>query len=540
MWRFKDTDQGLVRQLATGISIPVALARVLVARGYRDMEQAERYLNPRLTGLHPVDDLPDVVPAVDRIRRAIREKQPILIWGHEDLDGITAAVVLRQTIRDLNGVTGHYLPAKGAERHGLNPAKLRDFYTQGYRLVITVDCGVTNVAETDEVRELGMDVIITDHHEPLDRLPAATAVVNPKRKDSKYPFAELAGVGVALKTAYALVRSAVGVSFDQFFSARPELLTIAALGTIADRVPLTDENRTLVRFGMAQMKQTHLPAVLAVLAAGGIRSEDLTVARFVLDLLPLFSSADGNVGVDMLMDASPDAAKEWSFGLVRQYQSWRDEARDTYEKAERFLDLAPAILFVRSDELSLRALGHCASRLKDQYLVPAIVMGKRGDNWVGECRGVEGVNLVDLLRANSRFLLDFGGHRKACGFTVADSRVDAFTAAAKDYAARNFLGRITETREPVADALVPLEEVTDDFRRLSPLGEGNPEPLLVAMNTVLQRKGSLVTSAAAPQLRLIGDEDIMPGHYDVLYRLDDNLSVHLEQLEAISRLSVRH
>jgi single-stranded-DNA-specific exonuclease len=538
VWRLKETDEAAARELAAGLSVSVSLARVLVARGYRSRELAERFLNPRITDLHPVDDLPDIIPAVERIRLAIREKQPILIWGHEDLDGMSATVVLAQTIHDLHGITGHYLPAKGAERHGLNPSKLREFHQQGFRLVITVDCGITNLVETEEARKLGMDIVITDHHEPLDRLPAASAVVNPKREDNRYPFSELAGVGVALKTAYALVRTAVGVSLDQFFSARPELLTIAALGTIADRVPLVDENRVLVRFGLAQMRQTHLPAVQVVLAAGGIRPEDLTVQRFVLDLLPLFSSADGNAGVEMLMGAPLEAAREWSYGLVRQYQSWREDARVSYEAAERFLELAPGILLVRSDELSLRALGHCASRLKDQYLLPAIVMGRRGDDWVGECRGVEGVNLVDLLRAGSRYLLDYGGHRKACGFTVSDNRVDAFTAAAKDYAARNFLGKITESREPVADAVVPLDEITDDFRKLSPLGEGNPQPVLVAMNTVLQRQGSVVTSAAAPHLRLIGDEDIMPGHYDVLYSLDDNLNVHLEQLESTGTLTI--
>lgn len=539
MWRFKEADEGLVQQLSAWVSIPAGLARVLVARGYRSAEQAERYLNPRLSDLHPCDSLPDIEPAVERIRRAIRDKQPVLVWGHEDLDGMTAAVALRQTIKDLNGLATHFLPSKGLERHGLNPAKLKEFYDQGYRLVVTVDCGITNVAEVDAARKMGMDVVITDHHEPLDQLPNASAVVNPKRRDSRYPFAELAGVGVALKVACALARSAVGLTVDQFFSARPELLTIAALGTIADRVPLVDENRVLVRYGLAQMRQSRMPAVQAVLTAAGIRPEELTVARFVLDLLPLFSSTDGNAGVDMLMDATAEAAREWSYELVRQQQSWRDEARSSYDVAERFLDLAPAILFVRSDELSLRALGHCASKLKDKYLLPAIVMGRRGENWVGECRGAEGINLVDLLRANSRYLLDYGGHRKACGFTVSDGSVEAFIAAAKDYAARNFLGHITETREPIADAAVPLNEILPDFRKLAPTGEGNPAPLLVATNTVLQRKGAVVTSAAAPHLRLVGDEDIMPGHYDVLYSLDDNLNVHLEQLEATGRISER-
>jgi len=536
VWKLKPTDESAAQALAAGLEISTALARVLVPRGVRTAEQARRFLKPGLSDLHPAGDLPGIDRAVGCIRDAIRNREPILVWGHEDLDGVSAVVCLRETIEDLHGITAHYIPAKGKGRHGLDPAKLKEFYGQGIRQVVTVDCGITNLAETIETQKLGMAVIITDHHEVLDELPLATAVVNPKRADARYPFRDLAGVGVALKLALALAREMVGVTPEEFFSAKPEMLTLAALGSIADRVALVDENRVLVRHGLEQMRRSRLAAVQAVLETAGIGPGELTVRRFVYDLLPLFASANGNAGVEMFLNGDREAARKWSQDLWNQYQAWREEARITFERAERFLDLAPGIVFVRSDELSLRALGHCASRLKEQYLLPVCVLGRRDNDWVGECRGVDGVDLVAMLKAHAHYFLDYGGHRKACGFTVPDEKVEAFLNDAKTYAARHFVGRITESSEREADALVGLSEITDDFRALAPSGEGNPEPLLVSLNTPLRRRGAEICSPAAPGLRILEDGAAPgePGDYDVLYSLDDNLNVRLNKLERVT------
>ena len=534
MWHVEPIDETAANALAGQLLIAPPLARVLIVRGYRTPEPARRFLDPRLADLHPAADLPDMAGAVDRICAALHRKEPILVWGHEDLDGVSSVVCLRETLRDLHGVTSHYIPAKGAERHGLNPTRLREFAQQGVRLVITVDCGITNVEETSEIRSSGVDVIITDHHEVLDKLPGATAVVDPKRPDSRYPFPSLAGVGVALKAALAVAQHELGVTAEEFFSAKPELLTMAALGSIADRVPLIDENRILVRFGLEQMRRTRLVALLAVLDACGIQAHEVTVSRFVSDLMPLFASADGNTSVEMFLSDDPAVARSWVRSLWDRYQAWREEAKNTLAYAEQLVDLAPGIIFVRSERLSLRALGHCASKLKDEYLLPVVVMGKRGNEWVGECRGVDGVNLVDLLKANARYFRDFGGHAKACGFTISDERVEAFIADAKDYAARSFAGRITETRDAKPEAAVHLSEVADDFRRLSPLGEGNPAPVLISPATPLECRDGQVFCPVAPQLRIVADGPALlgPGDYDVLYELDDNLMVRIKGVHA--------
>jgi single-stranded-DNA-specific exonuclease len=477
----------------------------------------------------PTRDLPDIEPAVARVAAAIRGREPILVWGHEDLDGMTAAVCLQTTIRDLRGVVTSYIPAKGTRRHGLDPELLKGYFDQGIRLVITVDCGTTNTDEVDAIQRHGVHVVVTDHHEVLDRLPSARAVVNPKRRDSRYGFRQLAGVGVALKMAQALAESLAGVSPDEYFATRPELLVLTALGTIADRVPLLAENRILVRRGLDRLHLVDLPSVRAVLDAARVAGSDLTAGRFLVDLLPLFAAADGNVSKEMLLTRDLQAARNWASELVVQSQAWREQARAALELALRIVDATPGLVTVRSEDLSLRALGYCAARIKDEYMLPVAVIGRREDCWVGECRGVDGVNLVDLLKACGHRLLDFGGHAKACGFTVADEHVQSFTSEAQAYAAGHFVGQITETREPQADAAVQFVELAKDFKRLGPFGEGNPEPMLVARSVLLAPGGDDVRAPESPDIELrAGAVSITrPGRYDVLYSLDEKLTATL-------------
>jgi single-stranded-DNA-specific exonuclease len=534
MWQTRRINEDLIRTLAEQALIPSALARVMASRGFRDPVAARKFLKPTLDNLISPFALPDMSRAVERIQDAIRKREPILVWGHEDLDGVSAVVCLRTTIRDLRGIAGHYIPPKGSERHGLNPAKVSEFVKEGYRLVVTVDCGTTNFAEIDAIQSSGIDVIVTDHHEVLDTLPKARAIVSSKRNDVPYPFPNLAGVGVALKLAQALAHAVLGFKPEEFFSVKPELLTMAALGSIADRVPLVDENRVLVRLGLEQMRRSRIPAVQAVLEAGEVSAEDLTVNRFVSDLLPLFASADGNAGVDVFLGADLAEARNWTRTLKLECAAWREEARKSLEKAERVADLSDGIVFVRSAELSLRALGYCASRLKEEYLLPVVVMGRRGDNWVGECRGVEGVNLVELLKASAQYFLDYGGHKKACGFTIPDDKAEVFIADAKLYASIHFRGKIAETRDRQPDATVQLEEITPEFRQLTPFGEGNPEPLLFSRDTTLVHRGSRVFCPSA-DLNLIEDAVQLEssGQYDVLYALDDHLNVLLRALAPV-------
>jgi len=536
MWKLKPQNESAAESLSRALNLSLALARVLAARGTLEPGAARRFLYPQLKDLVSVWQLPDIEPAVDRLASAVRRREPILIWGHEDLDGMTSAVCLRSTLRDLHGVVTSFIPAKGAERHGLSVERIKGYSNQGIRLVVTVDCGVTNVDEVEEIQRDGIDVIITDHHEVLENLPAARAVVNPKREDRSYPFPYLAGVGVALKVAQALAERMVGTRPEEFYSVEPELLVMAALGGIADRVPMLGENRILIRHGLDRLRRVPLPSIQAVLEAAGVRLEELTVSRFVTELLPLFASADGNKGVEMLLNPDLNATRGWAKELADQCRTWRVEAHATLERARQDMDISPGLIVVRNETLSLRALGYCAARIKDEYLLPVMVIGRRENDWVGECRGVSGVNLVALLKTNARYFLDYGGHAKACGFTVPDEHVTAFIRDAKAYAAANFQGRITETREPIADAEVGLTEINDDLRLIGPIGEGNPEVLLIARSERLERKADHIQAPAAHALviRENGVRLAQPGDYDVLYGLDEELVVTLHELQPAS------
>ena len=245
---------------------------------------------------------------------------------------------------------------------------------------------------------------------------------------------------------------------------------LAVLGTVGDRVPLTGENRVLVGFGMRCLEKTRLPAVRAVLSRLG-DGEKLTVMRMVKGLLPLFASADSTQGVDKILTQGWDEAHSWVDELDLRARQWREGAERSYDLAEKFLQVTDDIVLVRSEELSLRALGYCAGRLKEQYRVPALVMGWRGDAWVGECRGVEGMSLLDLLGAHSGILMDYGGHRQAGGFTIGDDKVEEFIDRVQRYSSGRYAGLLGEAPGIEADAVLHLADLEPGYRQLGPANE---------------------------------------------------------------------
>jgi single-stranded-DNA-specific exonuclease len=524
MWPLREVDEPAVARLAEEAGIPDLTARLLWLRGVRDAETARRWLAPELKHLHPPELLPDFEPAVARIRRAITERESILVWGHDDLDGITSVVILCRLLIDLQARVRYYIPQKGKERHGLNGGLAAELLGEGPGLVVTVDCGISNREPVALLRSKGLDVVVTDHHEVTEQMPEAVANVDPKRPDSKYPYRGLAGAGVALKLAMGVAREALGLSAAEFVSVQPQQFAMAVLGTLADRVPLTGENRTIVAASVGRLRAIPVPAVRAVfeyLNAG----EKLTVHRFVTELLPLFAAADGNEGVGKFLTADLDEARTWVAELAQRREEWHQQVEQTYELVLKYLSVGDGIVFARSREFNLRTLGSCAMRLKEKYQLPAIVMGWRGDAWVGEGRGVEGLNLMDLLSACSRFFVDYGGHRKAAGFTMKDEVVEKFTRAAEAYAHEHFAGRAQPEDVLRADALLPLVDFDPSLVRLAPFGEGNPQPLLATGPTVLERGVDGWSVAGRPDLVL---QTAGPGiqvdtrlNSRLLYTLDD-------------------
>jgi single-stranded-DNA-specific exonuclease len=524
MWPVREVDEPAVSRLAAEAGVSGLTARLLWLRGVRDAEAARRWLAPELGHLYPPELLPDFDPAVARIRKAIAGRETILIWGHDDLDGITSVVILCRLLTDLQARVRYYIPQKGKEKHGLNGELAAELIGKGVGLVVTVDCGITNREQVAFLRAKSIDVVVTDHHEVTESMPEAVANVDAKRSDSKYPYRGLASAGVALKLAMGVARETLGLTVAEFISVQPQQFAMAVLGTLADRVPLTGENRTIIAASLGKLTAIPVPAVRAVFEYLNA-DEKLTVHRFVTELLPLFAAADGNEGVQKFLTADMEEARTWVETLVRRREEWHQQVERTYELALRHLLVGDGIVFARDRELNLRALGSCAMRLKDRYQLPAIVMGWRGDAWVGEGRGVEGLSLMDVLSACSRFFIDYGGHKKAAGFSMRDELVEEFIRAAEAYAHEHFAGRVQPENVVRADAFLPVVEFDPGLVKLAPFGEGNPQPVFAAGPTELRVTGDGWTAVGRPDLVLqtaaSGVQIDTRLSYRLLYTLDD-------------------
>jgi len=524
VWHLRQTDPAGVAFLEQELGVPASLAAVLWLRGVRGPAAGRAWLHPSFSNLHDPGLLPDFEPAAKRITQAIRNREGILIWGHDDLDGIAATAVLKQVLEALRGRVKFYIPPKGRERHGLDAKRAIEECGTEARLIVTVDCGITNVEQVSLLKQAGIDVVVTDHHEVLDKLPDAVANVDPKRPDSKYPFRGLAGCGVALKLGMGLVRQMLGLSCPEFISAEPDTVGLAVLGTVADRVPLTGENRTLVASGLGLLERSHLAGLAAVmrrLRTGG----PLTVGRMVGELIHLFAAGSGSEAVENLLGTDVARGEAWLAELGQRSQEWRKDAERSWQVALDSVQAGDGIVLVRNRDLSLRALGFCAGRLKDFYGLPAIVMGWRGDAWVGEGRSVADVDLLAILRAHSRYFIDYGGHKLAAGFTLADERADEFTRAVEQYAHEQIAGRLPDPNLVLVDARLPLPEFTTELRLLAPFGDGNPspvfqsEPVLVKFSDrrlVSDTRPDLVLHAASPAFVPAG------GRVELLYTIDES------------------
>jgi len=325
-------------------------------------------------------------------------------------------------------------------------------------------------------------------------------------------------------------RETCGLSVAEFISVQPEQFAMAVLGTLADRVPLTGENRTIVAASLGKLRAIPVPAVGAVFEYLNA-DEKLTVHRFVTELLPLFATADGSEGVQKFLTATMEEARTWVAELAHRREEWQEQVELTHELALKHLSVGDGIVFARDRELNLRALGSCAMRLKERYQLPAIVMGWRGDAWVGEGRGVEGVSLMDLLSACSRFFIDYGGHKKAAGFSMKEELVDDFVRCGEAYAHEHFAGRVQPENVVKADALLPLADFDPALVRLAPFGEGNPQPVFATGPTEL--------SLADDGWGVAGRQDLILRAADTGIQIDTRLTYRLlYTLDDFGRLTI--
>lgn len=503
-WLFPpEPARDVVTALQQELRLPEAICRLLAARGYGAPDDAKAYLRPRLDHLHDPNGLADLDRAVERIVRALRESETVLVHGDYDVDGICSTTLIVRTLAMLGGNPVPFIPRRLQDGYDLTDAGVRAARESGATLVITCDCGTSAHAPIAALQQSGIDVIVTDHHLPGGPLPEAYAILNPKRPGCTSRDKDLAAAGVAFKLALALTR-AVGGSDNAVYA----MLDLVALATIADVAPLRGENRVLVRYGLKLLNEPARPGIRAMIRAAGLEGKALTSGRVGFILAPRLNAAGrlGSAlrGVDLLLATSDQQANPIARELEELNAKRQELDRSTLERARTLvqqLDLSTTYGIVLAEEgWHPGVIGIVASRIVEEFGRPAVLIALEGEQGKGSGRSISAFDLHAGLSECRSLLLRFGGHRSAAGITIATDRVREFAARFNEIAA----SRLTENDlvpELRVDLELPFEQANDELevllRYLEPCGIGNPSPLLVSRG---------VTVAAPP--RVVGKDGL--------------------------------
>jgi single-stranded-DNA-specific exonuclease len=484
---------GRAAELARRLGTAPLVAQVLANRGMTDLEAARSFLNPKLADLHDPALLPGTETAARRIAKALADGEKIVIYGDYDVDGMTAVAILHACIKMLGGQADFYVPHRLDEGYGVNAEAIGRIVADGAQLIVTVDCGISAVGPLGEATKAGVDVIVTDHHDPPEVLPAAAAIVHPRVPDGVYPNGELSGAGVAFKLAWQVARAVCGRErVDE--PMREFLLNatcLAALGTIADVVPLVGENRSLATYGLKGLPASTHAGLRALLEAAGLVGEKLDAYHVGFLLAPRLNAC-GRMGharlaVELLTDASPARSR-----TIAQYLNQQNAERQRVERAiaeeaaemviRQGLD-APEnrILVLASEDWHGGVIGIVASRLVEQFGRPAILVAFDGDGGQGSGRSIPGFHMRDALSACSRYLRSFGGHAMAGGIRIERGQTEAFARAIGEYA-RQHVRQEDLAPSLAIDAETTLSALTyhtaEHLTRMGPFGQGNPRPVV--------------------------------------------------------------
>ncbi len=481
-------------ELARRLGTAPLVAQMLANRGVTDTEAGRAFLNPKLSDLHDPTELPGTQVAAERIARAITDKERIVIYGDYDVDGITAVAILHACLRMVGGNVGFYVPHRLEEGYGVNVEAVRKLIADGAEMIITVDCGISAVEPLAEATAAGVEVIVTDHHSPPppDERPNVSAIVHPQIGD--YPNPNLAGAGVAFKLAWQLARAVCGNQrVDE--PMRDFLLNatcLAALGTIADVVPLVGENRALATFGLRGLPSSDHPGLKALLASAKLDGEQVSAFHVGFVLAPRINAC-GRMGharlaVELLTDADPAHARKIADYLAKQNTARQKVEREITQQAIEMVEsqgLAEdgrRTIALCCEQWHGGVIGIVASRLVDRFARPTVLVAVNGDGkGQGSGRSIAGFHMRDALAACSEHLIGFGGHAMAGGVRIEPSQFDAFAEAFEQYGQSHMQQeQLVPTLHIDAEAnLSELNlQVASHVERLAPFGQGNPTPLV--------------------------------------------------------------
>ena len=485
-WEFRPADPAAQRRIEKEVGVPPLVARILAARGLDGPEEARRFLDPRLSGLHDPFELKGMEAAVERIARALRDGEAIQIYGDYDVDGITGTAILMLTLRELGAEVDYYIPHRLNEGYGINAEAIERLAAEGARLIISVDCGIRAVAEAEHARGLGVDLIITDHHEPGPELPDAVAVINPKQPGCDYPFKGLAGTGVAFKLAHGVLKRCHRdpAAARAFLTSLIDLVT---LGTVADIVPLRGENRSLVAHGLGMLRATERPGLRQLMAVADYQPRKVDAGAIGFVLGPRLNAAGRTEhalhGVELLLSDDERHARD----LATKLDGLNTRRRQI---EQRILDEALAlieeqgtdkVIVVAQDEWHHGVLGIVAARILRLFYRPTIVLGVSEGKAKGSGRSIAGFDLHEALSSCDDHLEQYGGHTMAAGMSLDPDRIDAFRAAINAHA-DEVLDEATLRPLVMIDAPAKPSDLTEagiePLAALAPHGQDNPKPIV--------------------------------------------------------------
>lgn len=510
-WVIKQQDTALVKELASALGIKELTARLLINRGYTEEESARAFLEKADSFLYDPFLMKDMEKAVERVLTALEHGEKITVYGDYDVDGITSVSIIYMYLTELGASVDYFIPSRDTDGYGLNNSAIDAIAARGTSLIITVDTGITAIEETEYIKSLGLDVVITDHHHCRPELPAATAVVNPQREDCTYPFKELSGVGVAFKLlcAVELTRKNGGkYNLATIKDMCRRYVDIVTIGTIADVMPLVDENRIIVYMGLALLENTQKIGVRALFEAAGIEiskkdRRKITSSVIGFTIAPRIN-ATGRIGsAERAVKLFIAEHKEEAEALAEEFCIINRERQDTEteilqevirEIEEKHMHETDTVLVLAGDNWHHGVIGIVCSRITEKYNLPSILISfdacknaEVNDENIGKgsARSIKGVNLAESLAANAEFLEKYGGHELAAGLSIKRGNVDAFRKAINVYASEILGGKKPEVTLEMESAL-SLAEVNipniDDTMRLEPFGAENPQPLFAIEN----------------------------------------------------------
>lgn len=500
IWKVSQLEAGAVNALVGSGYAPLA-AMVLASRGIGDDRQARAYLDCNAPLLDPFL-MTDMDKAAGRVGLAMSRGEKIAVFGDYDVDGITATCLLTDFLRRHGADVVSYIPGRLEEGYGLNPIAIHQLHAEGVKLIVTVDCGITAVNEAELCKQLGIDLVITDHHECKQTLPAAVAVVDPHRCDGGYPHKNLSGVGVAFKLASALCGSQEKVL--------EEYADMVCLGTVADVMPLQRENRVFVARGLESLAHTKRPGIAALMAECGCAPETVSASSIGFMLAPRINAA-GRMGqidlaVELFLTDDPDKAAEAARGLCELNRQRQAVESEIYRQAVSMLPMGkpPEAIVLADESWHQGVVGIVASRIAEEYACPTFLICLDGEHGKASSRSHGGFNLFASLSALSPLLESYGGHELAAGFTISRANIPEFRrqicALAAQYYTDDVPRTVLDVDCAVSPELLTLHNV-DSLQMLEPCGNGCPKPVLMMKNLTIDRI-SMVGGGRHMRLRL--------------------------------------